>query len=52
MLNFRIRGRVVEGAGLIIRFLKKTPLVQTQPDALNENENENEKSIVRQDNEA
>jgi hypothetical protein len=39
---------VVEGAGLIIRFLKKTPLVQTQPDALDENE----KSIVRQDNEA
>ena len=29
-----IRGRVVEGTGLIIRLLKKTPLVQTQPDAI------------------
>ena len=43
-----IRGRVVEGTGLIIRLLKKTPLVQTQPDALDENK----KSIVRQDNQA
>lgn len=30
---FSICGRVVEGSGLIIRILIRTPLVRTQPDA-------------------